>query len=179
MLADKLDRLLAAFRSHGIQPDLRSGATDAELDQIEEALGLPLPADLRALWAWRNGHAHLPPGFSMAFMFRDSAFIGTPEVIGAREAVLRHATEPEEWRRKTFDPIICIPIAAHGGLTAVSCGPQGDAPHLPNSVIELHGPMYTAYESIEKMVDTNLEICLLYTSPSPRDRQKSRMPSSA
>ena len=25
----------------------------------------------------------------------------------------------------------------------------------------------------------SLEICLLYTSPSPRDRQKSRMPSSA
>ena len=25
----------------------------------------------------------------------------------------------------------------------------------------------------------NLNICLLYTSPSPRDRQKSRMPSSA
>ena len=24
-----------------------------------------------------------------------------------------------------------------------------------------------------------MEICLLYTSPSPRDRQKSRMPSSA
>ena len=26
---------------------------------------------------------------------------------------------------------------------------------------------------------TQAEICLLYTSPSPRDRQKSRMPSSA
>ena len=26
---------------------------------------------------------------------------------------------------------------------------------------------------------TELEACLLYTSPSPRDRQKSRMPSSA
>ena len=26
---------------------------------------------------------------------------------------------------------------------------------------------------------TEMEICLLYTSPSPRDRQKSRMPSSA
>ena len=25
----------------------------------------------------------------------------------------------------------------------------------------------------------NIRICLLYTSPSPRDRQKSRMPSSA
>ena len=28
-------------------------------------------------------------------------------------------------------------------------------------------------------VRDNLEVCLLYTSPSPRDRQKSRMPSSA
>ena len=27
--------------------------------------------------------------------------------------------------------------------------------------------------------ETHLDICLLYTSPSPRDRQKSRMPSSA
>ena len=27
--------------------------------------------------------------------------------------------------------------------------------------------------------DANCPICLLYTSPSPRDRQKSRMPSSA
>ena len=28
-------------------------------------------------------------------------------------------------------------------------------------------------------IRTNSETCLLYTSPSPRDRQKSRMPSSA
>ena len=39
-------------------------------------------------------------------------------------------------------------------------------------------------EQIDKLKEevTNLEmsdICLLYTSPSPRDRQKSRMPSSA
>ena len=27
--------------------------------------------------------------------------------------------------------------------------------------------------------DINMDACLLYTSPSPRDRQKSRMPSSA
>ena len=30
-----------------------------------------------------------------------------------------------------------------------------------------------------KRVDTTIWACLLYTSPSPRDRQKSRMPSSA
>ena len=31
----------------------------------------------------------------------------------------------------------------------------------------------------ESMPDPETETCLLYTSPSPRDRQKSRMPSSA
>ena len=31
----------------------------------------------------------------------------------------------------------------------------------------------------EGIVITDINICLLYTSPSPRDRQKSRMPSSA
>ena len=32
---------------------------------------------------------------------------------------------------------------------------------------------------IKKYEDNNTRTCLLYTSPSPRDRQKSRMPSSA
>ena len=31
----------------------------------------------------------------------------------------------------------------------------------------------------QKQQDESAEACLLYTSPSPRDRQKSRMPSSA
>ena len=34
-------------------------------------------------------------------------------------------------------------------------------------------------EHIEKKVKPQIDACLLYTSPSPRDRQKSRMPSSA
>ena len=38
-------------------------------------------------------------------------------------------------------------------------------------------------EQIRKVADSYVDIdyftCLLYTSPSPRDRQKSRMPSSA
>ena len=32
---------------------------------------------------------------------------------------------------------------------------------------------------ISEEISEQLDICLLYTSPSPRDRQKSRMPSSA
>ena len=48
---------------------------------------------------------------------------------------------------------------------------------LKNKVIELEEKLkkYTAPARSK----TYYENCLLYTSPSPRDRQKSRMPSSA
>ena len=38
---------------------------------------------------------------------------------------------------------------------------------------------YTAEAMIAPELSDNKGTCLLYTSPSPRDRQKSRMPSSA
>ena len=47
------------------------------------------------------------------------------------------------------------------------------------------GTLWSATSLLEEkyhklVIDTHLSsICLLYTSPSPRDRQKSRMPSSA
>ena len=34
-------------------------------------------------------------------------------------------------------------------------------------------------DELEVTADLEFDACLLYTSPSPRDRQKSRMPSSA
>ena len=50
-------------------------------------------------------------------------------------------------------------------------GPQHPAAHgVLRLILELDG------EVVEK---ADPHICLLYTSPSPRDRQKSRMPSSA
>ena len=46
----------------------------------------------------------------------------------------------------------------------------------PNQVIEA---LVSAYQDTYSNVHRGLHFCLLYTSPSPRDRQKSRMPSSA
>ena len=37
----------------------------------------------------------------------------------------------------------------------------------------------TKYNEVKNIINKQSKICLLYTSPSPRDRQKSRMPSSA
>ena len=34
-------------------------------------------------------------------------------------------------------------------------------------------------DALDKLVRANLRFCLLYTSPSPRDKRQSRMPSSA
>ena len=45
------------------------------------------------------------------------------------------------------------------------------------AVVTLDRP--EAYNAFSPTMQEELKSCLLYTSPSPRDRQKSRMPSSA
>ena len=58
-------------------------------------------------------------------------------------------------------------------LTAGQCG---------LGKLELHDTTDLAVDIGGEVRDLNLDrvnVCLLYTSPSPRDRQKSRMPSSA
>ena len=49
---------------------------------------------------------------------------------------------------------------------------------IVDEIFETHGVENTP-DSREKFRESYLRRCLLYTSPSPRDRQKSRMPSSA
>ena len=48
-----------------------------------------------------------------------------------------------------------------------------------NGFALLSAPNTFAKEAIERTLHNPITACLLYTSPSPRDRQKSRMPSSA
>ena len=59
-------------------------------------------------------------------------------------------------------------VPTRGGTLVVAI--SADPGHL-NPAITTSGATHTAAELIYN--------CLLYTSPSPRDRQKSRMPSSA
>ena len=57
-----------------------------------------------------------------------------------------------------------------GGIRSLAFHPE----------FESNGKFYTSQLVHEdKMLSTPFYVCLLYTSPSPRDRQKSRMPSSA
>ena len=69
----------------------------------------------------------------------------------------------------------CLRSANAAGVTHVVVNKDGSAPI--NSLV--HRTSAGALNSLQIFHVTNLSSCLLYTSPSPRDRQKSRMPSSA
>ena len=88
----------------------------------------------------------------------------------------RHGIAPNQvfsWRR----------LANQGALTATRTEeevvPVSDYRMLQNQIRELHrllGKKTLEAEILKEALDT---ACLLYTSPSPRDRTRSRMPSSA
>ena len=75
--------------------------------------------------------------------------------------------------------------AAAGQAKAAVCGachgPDGNsmAPNFPKLAGQGEKYLNKQLHDIKSGKRQVLEICLLYTSPSPRDRQKSRMPSSA
>ena len=58
-----------------------------------------------------------------------------------------------------------------------------DGPVIANRLLELNYSVFVSvltYKAGQAYIENpKLHICLLYTSPSPRDRTRSRMPSSA
>ena len=77
---------------------------------------------------------------------------------------------------------IIVPDSAHGTnpATAAMCGFQ--VINIPSGVVgcvDLDALRAAVGPDTAGLMLTNPNTCLLYTSPSPRDRQKSRMPSSA
>ena len=68
--------------------------------------------------------------------------------------------------------IVCYPTFGGSGIVATELGKA-----LADKGHEVH---FVAYRQPVRLNDqVNNIVCLLYTSPSPRDRTRSRMPSSA
>ena len=61
-------------------------------------------------------------------------------------------------------------------ITIRNC--QQEIELLKQQIAEEVKEKYKLYKQIKEL-NEEVDNCLLYTSPSPRDRQKSRMPSSA
>ena len=82
------------------------------------------------------------------------------------------AEDTTELLQFSVDPGLVV-LAYSGDTTGNGSLSSLDASLIQRTIVELDSG-FDAYD----LIDPTL-ICLLYTSPSPRDRQKSRMPSSA
>ena len=89
---------------------------------------------------------------------------------------------------KDYLPIVKDEIVFHGDVVAVIAATTYEAACLASDKIKVnyspYQPITTIEEAIKpgaRRIHTHAEnnLCLLYTSPSPRDRTRSRMPSSA
>ena len=85
---------------------------------------------------------------------------------------------------------LLVNLAARHQVTMLSAEPKNDLEREGIEVIEKHGINVETVAATKSQKVENKRLyqllslasskpCLLYTSPSPRDRQKSRMPSSA
>ena len=105
------------------------------------------------------------------------------EIINSTKNLDQSGSLSDVWKSKFFISVIPMGLFNYGGLMAIQtlwAGPW---------MIRVAG--YTPIESATGLFWINITMllsffiwgyllpCLLYTSPSPRDRQKSRMPSSA
>ena len=82
---------------------------------------------------------------------------------------------------KVIDPSLEFTYLSRGLLDITDADQVHDAITKIKPDVIINCAAYTAVDRAEEEVAQAFKIndCLLYTSPSPRDRQKSRMPSSA
>src|SRR5690349_12215010 len=78
---------------------LRPGATVADLDAVEQRLGLSLPTAFRELYAWRNGQAVA----NTASLYGNRMFLALDEIVETKELlddlIDSDFDDPRYWRR--------------------------------------------------------------------------------
>ena len=92
-------------------------------------------------------------------------------IEAARSAILRALTPSSKTVRIST-------TRALGRILAAAVESPVDVPPFRASAMDGYALRFAEFETLLRISGTSLA-CLLYTSPSPRDRQKSRMPSSA
>ena len=78
---------------------------------------------------------------------------------------------------------VLVAVALVVGMSNAVQAQESKVAHINTQELVEAMPSYKAaladLEKLQSSYDSQISDCLLYTSPSPRDRQKSRMPSSA
>ena len=187
MNSDQPTRILAlagSYRSGSFNQSLIKAAIELAPDSVEisefdlrtvpfydgdlEEAGLPQPvADLKA-----------------AVVAADAVLWVTPEYNAGVPAVLKNGLD---WSSRVYpDAPLGGKLAAVVGATPGKSGTSNAQESLRKSLsiagselIPAELMLARAGDAIEDDVVTSSTVCLLYTSPSPRDQRGSRMPSSA
>ena len=103
----------------------------------------------------------------------------TIEIKDAKGQVVNTLTSKKDksYRRWDGGPPAMDTLSKNAGLNRYVWDTRHSImPGIPDAYIEAS---FRGHKAIPGEYSATLKVCLLYTSPSPRDRQKSRMPSSA
>lgn len=152
-LAERLEVLADAYAAHGydVRPNLLPGATAAELDAVESALGVVLPASYRALYGWSAGVVD-SSGTTPCLRFRDEALLPLARVVAERELLLDTYGWFEDVDGRTVAPLAFY----QGSILVVACRPQQMTSSVPHPVISFFQGIDVYYDSIEAMVETTI-----------------------
>lgn len=152
-LAARLDVLVDAYVAHGydVRPSLLPGATAAELDEVESALGVELPAAYRELYEWSAG-AIDSFGTAPCMRFRDESLLPLGRVVEERELLLQTYGWFEDVDGWTVAPFAWF----QGSTLVVACAPQRLTSSVPHPVISYFHDIDVHYDSIEAMVETSI-----------------------
>ena len=118
------------------------------------------------LWNWRDGKLTTvndvdPEDYLFEHVLRGDVGDGIPNVLSHEDTLVTEGMRQKPMTKKRFDALM-----------------NGDYDEVVNKRIEKNYKLISL-RMTPGDIKTEIQTCLLYTSPSPRDRQKSRMPSSA
>ena len=169
----------ALFRANEIEADILPELTEVDLEKLGIPLGhrkrllraisgLAAPGTLADTSAALSASANSTPHDAAE---RRQLTVMFCDLVGSTALSARF--DPEELREeiRAYQNTVSGIVARYDGFVAKFMG---------DGVLAYFGYPRAHEDDAERAVRAGLEIaCLLYTSPSPRDRTRSRMPSSA
>eukprot|EP00656_Telonema_subtile_P031151 TRINITY_DN34134_c0_g1_i1.p1 TRINITY_DN34134_c0_g1~~TRINITY_DN34134_c0_g1_i1.p1 ORF type:complete len:206 (-),score=21.93 TRINITY_DN34134_c0_g1_i1:52-669(-) len=140
------------------------------------------PADLGIELLAHQAHPQvqiIPRDDALTHAWRSCASWDTYQLLAGSEVQARQILNCEDaWKRATDDGVEWLLHVDSDELLHLP-GPQFcSAPGFFGRLSSRGVNMYT-FKNVEGVPESPFCVCLLYTSPSPRDRTRSRMPSSA
>lgn len=151
-LVARLEALADAYEQHGygVRGNLLPGATTAEIDNVESALGVTLPSAYRQLYGWSAGTAD-DSGNTPCLQFRDMHLLPLARVVEERD-------QQVNVYGGIFDDVdlnTVAPLATYQGSTlAVACREQRLSSLVEHPVICTFHDLSVYFDSIESMVET-------------------------